>query len=79
MAVVAITGLIFITSAGISTHAALASQPSQHSLELIAAEPSVTLPRSVEQAVRQDLSQRLNVPLQDIKLIRFTPQTWSDG
>ncbi|MBC6436316.1 hypothetical protein FM036_46380 [Nostoc sp. HG1] len=68
-----------MTSAGISTHAALASQPSQHSLGLIAANPSVTLPRSVEQAVRQDLSQRLNVPLQNVKLVRFTPQTWSDG
>ena len=78
VAAVAITGLMFMTSAGISTHTALASQPSQHSLGLIA-EPSVTLPRSVEQAVRQDLSQRLNVPLQDVKLVRFTPQTWSDG
>ncbi len=79
MVAVALTGLMFMTSAGISTRAALASQPSQHSLELIAAEPSVALPRSVEQAVRQDLSQRLNVPLQDVKLVRFTPQTWSDG
>lgn len=76
---VALTGLMVMTSAGISTHAALASQPSQHSLELIAAEPSVPLLRSVEQAVPQDLSQRLNVPLQDVKIVRFTPQTWSDG
>jgi hypothetical protein len=79
VAAVAITGLMFMTSAGISTYTALASQPSQHSLGLIAAEPSVALPRSVEQAVRQDLSQRLNVPLQDVKLVRFTPQAWSDG
>ncbi|MCY7276839.1 MAG: hypothetical protein LH702_24685, partial [Phormidesmis sp. CAN_BIN44] len=79
MAAVALTGLMVMTSAGISTHAAMALQPSQHSSGLIAAEPSVPLPRSVEQAVRQDLSQRLNVPLQDVKLVRFTPQTWSDG
>ncbi len=77
IAAVALT--LFMTSAGISMQAALASQPSQHSLGLIGATPSVTLPRSVEQAVRQDLSQRLNVPLRKVKIVSFTPQTWSDG
>ncbi len=77
--IAAIAMTMLMTSTGVSTHAALALQPSQHLLESIATEPSVPLPRSVEQAVRQDLSQRLNVPLQDVKLVRFTPQTWSDG
>lgn len=75
LAAVALT--VFMTSAGISTQAVLASQ-SQHSLGLIAVKPS-SLPRSVEQAVFQDLSQRLNIPLRDIKLVGFTSQTWSDG
>ncbi len=79
IAAVALTGFMLMTSTGISTHAAMALQPFQHSLGLIAAKPSVPLPRSVKQAVLRDLSQRLNVPLREVKLVGFTPQTWSDG
>lgn len=79
LAVVALTGLMLIASAGVSTQSTLASQISKHSSNLIAVEASVQLPRSVEQAIRRDLSQRLNIPLRDVTIVRFAPQTWSDG
>ncbi len=79
MAVLALTGLMLMTSTGVSNQSAMASHVSKQSSNLVAAESSVQLPRSVEQAVRQDLSQRLNIPPQDITIVSFTPQTWSDG
>lgn len=79
LAVVALTGLMLITSTGVLTQSALASHVSKPLSNLVAAELSVQLPRSVEQAVRQDLSQQLNIPQRDITIVGFTPQTWSDG
>ncbi|XHX78081.1 MAG: hypothetical protein RBJ76_27245 [Stenomitos frigidus ULC029] len=38
-----------------------------------------SLPRSVAQQVRQTVSQQRNVPLQNVKIVSFTPQTWSDS
>ncbi|KAM3093943.1 hypothetical protein ACKFKG_17085 [Phormidesmis sp. 146-35] len=78
-----LTGLILLTGAK-SQQAGLASQPSNTVLSntvpsKIRMTRSPALPSSVEQRVRQDLSQRLNIPLRDVKIVSFSQQTWSDS
>ncbi|MBD2036126.1 hypothetical protein H6F76_13965 [Leptolyngbya sp. FACHB-321] len=77
---VVLTGLILLTSAGVSKQAGLASSVPQKvvpSSKLMA--QSDSLPPTVEQKVRQSASQQLKVPSQDVKIVGFTRQTWSDG
>lgn len=71
---VALTGLLLMSSAAVSRQSALSAP-----LNPEVAQQSLQLPQSVEQKVRQDLAQRLNVPLRDLRVANFTPQTWSDG
>ena len=78
---VVLTGLILLTSAGVSQQTGLASSLPQNvvpSSRLMVAQ-SDSLPRSVEQKMRQAASLQLGVPLQDVKIVGFTRQTWSDG
>jgi hypothetical protein len=81
LSTVVLTGLILLTSAGVSKQTGLTAPLPQTvvlSSGLMAAQAG-SLPPTVEQKVRQAASQQLNVPLQDIKLVSFTRQTWSDG
>lgn len=77
MAFVGMLGLMLMTSVT-STQSAQASHVSKPSSNLVA-ESLGQLPRSIAQAVRRDLSQRLSISLREIKLVRSTPETWSDG
>ncbi|KAM3101029.1 hypothetical protein ACKFKF_10310 [Phormidesmis sp. 146-12] len=77
--IAALTGLILLTGAK-SQQAGLASPPSQSTVSSkLRVTRSSALPSSVEQRVRQDLSQRLNIPLRDVKIVSFSQQTWSDS
>ncbi|MBW4419214.1 MAG: hypothetical protein KME13_08285 [Myxacorys californica WJT36-NPBG1] len=71
---VALTGLLLISSAAVSRQSALSAP-----LKAEVAQQSLQLPQSVEQKVRQDLAQRLNVPVQDLKIASFSRETWPDG
>lgn len=77
LAVVALTGLMLIAIG--ATQSALASPDSKQFSNRVAVKPIVATTLPIELAVRRDLSQRLNIPPRDIKIVRFTPQTWSDG
>lgn len=78
-ATVALTGLIFMTSAGVSAQSALTAPVLKQSSNPVAVQPIVATTLPIKLAVRRNLSQRLNIPPQSIKIVRFMPQTWSDG
>jgi hypothetical protein len=48
------------------------NQPQQSS-------PEARLPRLVQQRVRQDLSQRLDIPRRDLSIVSFSQETWPDS
>lgn len=79
IALLALTGLMLTMSIGASP--SVASQPSQGAVapSRLVAQASLRLPRSVQQAVRQAVSQQFNIPTRNLKIVRFSRQTWSDG
>ncbi|MBW4579109.1 MAG: hypothetical protein KME42_05970 [Tildeniella nuda ZEHNDER 1965/U140] len=72
-----LVGLLLLTS-GVAVESAVAqSIPTPSAPTEINRTPR--LPASVRQAVRRDLSQRPNVPIQSLTIARFTRQTWRDS
>ncbi|MBM0744030.1 hypothetical protein JOY44_20805 [Phormidium sp. CLA17] len=78
---IVLTGLILLISAGVSKQAGLTASLPQNAVpssSLMVAQ-SDSLPRSVEQRMRQAASLQFGASLQDVKIVGFTRQTWSDS
>lgn len=81
---IALSSLVLFAAIGstVSQSAAIAASPADRALlaQLNQPRPATTrLPQRVARLVRQDLAQRFNLALRDLKVVRYSRETWPDS
>jgi len=78
-ALIILTIVALIFSIGCTPATTTANSPNPTPSIAIASPPKQTLPPSVADAVRRDISRRTGIHANQVNIAQSSPQTWSDG